>query len=233
MEKKHLFSLKYSILSSSSIIPLMDDGIPVSSLHFDPYIVAVEAPDHCMMGIIRNTVNTYFKALENNVLRRQVDAMLCSAIAENVLAKQKSIYNYQKKHCNSMSMTSVFAVFLILEPIGVSYLKPTTATELLLKIMSELQLLIRNLYWWPVPSIDGVAAIRYHGTNGADHLQEECVKAVECVITLVNKLSTIDKDMAKEMDKPNLHRALELCHHSLFVYSHTRNFAEMSLEVVH
>ncbi|MEM7297427.1 MAG: hypothetical protein AAF391_04075 [Bacteroidota bacterium] len=99
--------------------------------------------------------------------------------------------------------------------------------------MSTLQILIRNLYWWPLPVVDGDFALKYSDPSGLLMLNKESEKTVKFLLKLINDLSIMDKNYGSFMDKLNLHRLLELCHHSIFAFGHTRNVAEMGLETVH
>ncbi len=208
-------------------------GSSVNSLSFDPYMAVVEAPDHCLMGVIKNAMDMYFSALSDNKLRRQVDAMVCTAIDENGLPKQASIYNTSKRSINSMTMTAVFSSFLILESIARQHIQSNQINEHVLDILTTLQTLIRNLYWWPIPSVDGPVSIPFTGVTGLQNINMECEKMVKALTIKVNTLSQLDRNLGHHMDKPNLHRLLEMCHHSIFAYGNVHNFAEMGLETVH
>jgi len=233
--KYPLFLFRTKLLQKRSIVEQTVDvnNIPINHAVFDPYMASIEAPDHCLMGLIKNCIEAYFHSLSNDKIRKQVDLLIVSSLMDNGLPRHSSIYGIKKKKIHSMSMSSVFSVFLILEAIAPYYIERTEQSRKLLQIISTLQVLIKNLYWWPSPTVDGPSAAIYYGNQGQSRLNAESEKTVRFLLKSVNELSISDKTLGSFMDKPNLHRLLELCHHSVFAFGHTRNVAEMGLETVH
>ena len=83
----------------------------------------------------------------------------------------------------------------------------------------------------PTVSTDGQQAVSSMNDIDAyhSHLKYLCVSYVE----LLNELCAADDSVRQELDKLNVHRLVELFHHSIPRYGHVSNFDELAFESSH
>lgn len=130
-----------------------------------------------------------------------------------------------------MSMSSVFAVLLV-----ASQIFPTEAGHIsnpAFILLEKLQKLVGMTFWCPKSDVDGVQAVKYMTQeNGSSFYHNLQCLAVD-YIKSVDAFNHQNRLKAKELDKPNLHRLLELYVHTIPLYRHARNIGEMVFENFH
>lgn len=228
-----LHLLHRSLREKRHKIPFTDGGLPVVSGYFDPYMNTAVAPDHALMGIAKNALDFFFKILADEDKRESVDTQVCVYLRLNGLPLQSAVYNKNSTGIHSMSMTAVFSVLLIINAIADDYLSATELHRRCLQLMQSLQRLMSLAYWWPSVAVDGDVAEGYTGEEGQANRVKALRIAVSQYLNEVHELRRLYRDEAAVLDKPNLHRVLELCIHTVPLFGHIRNVREMPLESFH
>ncbi|MEM7297426.1 MAG: hypothetical protein AAF391_04070 [Bacteroidota bacterium] len=91
-----LFHRKLLEQESKATRVVDNNNIQISHAVFDPYMSSIEAPDHCLMGLIKNCTDLYFYSLENDRIRKEVDLLIETSLIENGLPRQSSVYGIKK-----------------------------------------------------------------------------------------------------------------------------------------
>lgn len=93
--------------------------------------------------------------------------------------------------------------------------------------------LIRRTYWYPRPGVDSEFLLAvFNSKGGASYLRNLERMAVQYLQRL-NSLCKKDNGIAKVLDKPNVHRLLELYKHSIPAAGHVKHFTELLFESAH
>lgn len=94
-------------------------------------------------------------------------------------------------------------------------------------ILKKLPSLIAGTYWTPTWYLDGPQAVeRRENGDGKIYLADRRSKAVD-YIRSVNELCIRSTIVARHLDKPNLHRLLELYTLTLPAFGHVTHFMEL------
>ncbi len=216
-------------------IPLIDQNVPVVSGFFDSYKNNAVAPDHLLAGLAKNILNICFNVLEHTSSKGKAEKMICSALSFNGLPKERSIYSMNNKSLHSMSMSSTFAILLVSSKIFPLFSQGERSAMKgeAFALLSLLKGLVSLTYWWPNAKIDGKSYVDDLLKDGRQkyyaHLQTKSKHYIEKVNAFCKKY----KDFGKELDKPNLHRLLELYISSIPLFGHVRNFSELVFEHFH
>ena len=225
-------------------IPLTENNIPVVNPKFDSYQSMVVAPDHLLAGNAINILNLAFKSLPSTTRRKHVDALICLSLRTNNLLKESRIYNFSASNMYTTSISSTFCILLVASLVFTEVVKDLRCPQELsnssknaldgivqnLNLFSEL---VSKTYWYPKLAVDGLAAVKaFNCENGTAHIAElehSCIK----YIRNINELCRRSTAARKELDKPNLHRLLELYKHSIPAMGHARHFSELVFECAH
>ena len=206
-------------------------GKPILNCSFEPYLQNAVAPDHCLTGLGKGLIQTTFEKLPDDQTRRKLDKFLCSAIRELGLCSQASIFNIRTKTMHSMSMSYVYCALSImpfaLECLNVENGVPT------LKLLNIFKSLISLTFWWPAKETDGEDSYNYvHGHNKQKYYADMRKLAREYLQEL-NSFCKNYPECIKNVDKPNVHRMMELYTHTVIVFGHALFISEMLLEAAH
>ena len=233
-----LLKLHSELQKVRSDIQKANHGGPVVSGLFDPYRSNVIAPDHLLSGLAKDIMQTAFAVLPGKEWKQRMDYMVCSALSENGLIRQRSTYHVSKGTLHGMSLSSTFCMLLCCVPV---YRNIINALNLgdevqgrVLEALECLNRLISLTYWWPEQGVDhpnDVACFDLTKSNNKYicSIQDLAVSYLEQVDAL-----SVELEIArKQLDKPNLHRLLELYFHSLPAFGHAKHFTELVLENAH
>lgn len=151
---------------------MTDRGEPFVSGLFDAYRSSIVAPDHLLTGLAKNIVTLCFYLLPETELRSQVDLMICSALSENGLVAQSSVYNERERKLHSMSLSGTFCLLLVSVPVFKNVFETCTNEGdlrlLAVQLMETLQKLVGMTYWWPKREVHGVLKLAYFNRNGRE-----------------------------------------------------------------
>lgn len=216
-------------------------GLSVVPSVFDLYQGTLIAPDHLFFNLVKNVININFRKIERHQ-RRYVDALVQEVLYENGMELVPRFYNDEKIETHSLSTSQTIAVYMIAPwafSIGKRFNKDgtireqqkssTTSQELLYR----LQHLISNTHFVRIAEIDGLEkAKRLQKYEG--RLKIETLKPLaEEYMKLVEDVCANDEIAYAELDKPNVHRLIELYHHLTASFGHVRNFMELLFEPNH
>lgn len=240
-----LNELRKALEGSRHHIPRNEKGELVVSGIFDPYRSSYVAPDHLFSGLATSALHCCFLLLPNDQARRSVDLSICANLRDNGLVRQSQIYNISGKKLHSMTISGTYCVLSVAIysfPAALSALS-CIADDIFwnaLQILRDLQYLIAKTFWWPLIHIDGETAFeRVRGKNRESwqsYLQLKAMNYVNSVDKLKRKMfesGNGNTEAVNVMDKPNLHRLIELYKHAIPAFGHIRHFMELVFEAAH
>lgn len=218
-----------------SKIPLTEAGNLVVPGIFDAYRSNLVAPDHLLSGLSKNIIDAVYKTLPSNETRLHAEIYISTALKDNGLLVQNEVFHKNKKKMHTMSLSAAFCVLLVADPVFKilsSHLPADHECRRLVKILSQLRALVGFTFWWPISDLDGCAAEKlvqedqekYHA-----NLRDMSKRYVISVDRICGQ-SAIAK---RALDKPNLHRLIELHEHSIPALGHAREFMELVFECAH
>lgn len=209
------------------------DGEEVVPRGFDSQQSIAAAPDHLISGIINNTMEVCFSSLTLEEVRR-IEVRVMHDAKANGLETQGRFLKWKDGRVDglrSVSMSQKICILLSsVEPFNEKF-NETGGAEFLLP--RALQRFVASVYYWPNCDADGTSPKDVDSSEavlrvrGAQHrAAKEFVQAASAVYR---------KNAAKgaPLNKANVHRALELCVHTLNNYGHGRHCSEMVLEMTH
>jgi hypothetical protein len=111
--------------------------------------------------------------------------------------------------------------------------KPSKTADIL-ELLTIFQRLVRDTHFWPCSSLDGASCVedcnRNDGETQLDILYGIAVK----YISALHKFCVRDNGVvAKYLNKPNVHRLLELYTHTIPAFGHCRHVQELLFETAH
>ena len=226
-----LFKLGIKMLSLENKYTNRETRKRVHHALFDPYVQNIIAPDHCLTGLAKGILQTCFQQLPNDEYRKSLDKFICSSLVELGLSSEASIYNFKYKKIHSISMSYVYAILSII-PFTLDALnldcEPPTST-----LFNILRRLVSLTFWWPSLETDGVNAFEYvHGKSRSKYYRDLRLLAEEYIIEL-EKFCDNYPQYSKNLDKPNVHRMIELYMHTVVVFGHALFISEMLFEAAH
>ena len=202
------------------------------------------APDHLLAGNAINILTTCFLLIQSPESIRRIDARLCKSLKSNLLVKQGSIYDFKNKKLYNTSISGTFSILLVAgrifsDEFGTRStthrltLQPLSALQEAVNVLGMLEDLISRTYWYPKINVDGYKAVKnFNRGKGFDRLKELMDYSCEYV-KACDRLCRISEHAKKHIDKPNLHRIIELFTHSIPAMGHVRHFSELLFECAH
>ena len=169
-----------------------------------------------------------------------MDRLFFQVLSKCGLTSEQNIINAEKARLNNMTISNTYA-FLMIAPWAFRVVsgmehsatcsRPDDTRVLLLHTLYKYRELYSETKYLPLLDRDGLLELQamndtreYHGL-----LKQLCVSYVD----LINQLCAIDENIRKEIDKPNVHRVVELFHHSISQFGHVSVFDELSFEAAH
>ena len=228
-----LLALQRRLSSVQSDIPLNSEGMRVVPAMFDAYLSNLIAPDHLLTGLARNIIDLCFRLLTPAV-RIKVDISICAALADNGLIRERSIYNGKKVKLHSTSLSTVYCVLLVCPPVLTNFVKEEDdAAKEALRLLEHLKDLVAMTNW--NPSVD------CEGEEAYNMLRIECGRAYVAslqamaarYVSAVNSFCGKYPEVGSVLDKPNLHRLLELYSHTIPAFGHVSHVQELVFETAH
>ena len=228
-----LLALQTRLSSVQSDIPLNSEGMRVVPAMFDAYLSNLIAPDHLLTGLARNIIDLCFRFL-TPVVRIKADIFICAALADNGLIRERSIYNGKKVQLHSTSLSPVYCVLLVSPPVLTNFLKEEDdAAKKALRLLEHLKELVAMTNWNPSVESDGEAAYNMlrieDGKAYVASLQAMAAQYVSAVDSFCRQYP----ERGSVLDKPNLHRLLELYSHTIPAFGHVSHVQELVFETAH
>lgn len=205
-------------------------GLP--SCKKDGYALNLIAPDHMFTGLFKGLITIVFLQLPNELARDKVQISLKASLSDFGFQSQNVLFKHKKKKLvPGLSMSMLYAIMAVL---------PSTlqAQNLLDNLPSKhmllnLQRLCGIAFWWPHLNQDGIQAWNFvHGSHmklfhrSLQILASNFVKSVQV-------FSESYFELAKHVDKPNIHRLLELVQQTIPLFNHIGYFCELVFESAH
>ena len=216
------------------------NGLPPVPLVFDHALSIPAVPDHVVSGLVAYLMNACFNSLEDDNTRRYMEAKIVSAANENGLEVRRHILTWVKKGSDtkytgvaSNSMTAWMCILLVSGPIFKDY--NTDKNRAVFKLPALLQDVVTALYKWPSRVVSGTDAPPWKFSSHFDQLQYQDVLIKRTVKFLSTARAMYNEDpvVGSLLDKPIVHRLLELVMHTVPLYGHARMCSEMVLEQAH
>ena len=233
----HLLSDK--LQDAQPRIPLTRDLVPVVQTVFDPYQSYIIAPSHVLYGLAKNILEANIRMC-SPLQRKQVDSLIFRVLSSCGSTSEHSLINVEKAKLNNATISNTFAV-LIIAPWAfrtVLYLdhsvvsdRPEDTHELLLHALYKFRELYAEATFIPLKERDGAQAMESMNDSQSyfSFLKGLCVRYVD----LANQLCGLSPDLRMQLDKPNLHRMVELFHHSVPRLGHVSVLDELMFEATH
>ena len=242
-------------------IPLTIEGIRVVPSRFDPYQSSIVAPDHLFCGLARDAINAVLALLPAGV-RRMWEKCVLQEMRALLFSEQNCIVSSETGALHSMSMSEMYGVLLFglylfcsvltsfkrsrekiaettrfLNVIGSSEFSRANGSHSIvgtcIELSCDLQSLVARAFSDPAADIDGDASIAwFNAGNGKDRI-DELHHAAGRYVNSVCRICERSRICAKILDKPNVHRLLELFHHTLPQFGNLRIVQELILEQAH
>jgi len=206
-------------------------GRPVLDTRFDSSLSTAAAPDHMFSGLIKNLISLCFDEVCTDELRLRIEIQILDNLKRNSLPFSGQLFKKNKENgfrgLHGHSMSALFCILLCSAP--VFYQHYTRTNKKVFDLPRILQEFVAKVYGLYSPLTDGTA------TNIDDQHRYESDLSVagrNYVQAAANVCSSLGQKGAV-LDKPNAHRSLELCVHTIPNYGHARNCSEMVLEMMH
>ena len=215
------------------------ESLPVVSASFDPYQSSIVAPSHVLYGTAQNILNATIKSCTPDQ-RRSTNKLIYEVLRASGVSSEHNIINSETAKLHSMTINNTFAV-LMLAPwafrrvLGLGIKDPAEMAcshqELLLFSLYKFREMYLETFFIPEENRDGLRAVKAldHSTDYHNRLKRLCVGYIQ----LVDQLCAIDAVIMGELDRPNIHRLLELYHHSVPRFGHVSLFDELRFEAMH
>jgi len=208
------------------------------SLHYRAFQCAIVAPDHCIIGNIKNVLTLTFKSLPNRTVQKALNKLIYESLTTNGLDRDKHVYNEDKQSLRSVSFSTLFGIFQVIPPVlaQLRSILPTSSNPdygFVLRTVLSLHKLVVALYHWPDVHLEGAQAMNYYFGTMRKSYFETLHNLTVLYISNVNNLFRNAHPHAKVLDVPNLHRLLELVIHTVPKYGHVRHISDLTFEHKH
>ncbi len=213
------------------LIPMTADNMRVVSGKFDPYSRNIVAPDHLLAGIGKFLIKTLFQTLSDAAAQTKLDCMIRQDLVDLGLGRHSTLYNQTTKTLNSISMSCVFGILMVIVA-EVRNLRTSHKSDIL-SLCNNFRELIALTFFWPLPGTDSIEAFeKVHGGNQNGY-HASMIRLAETFVNEVNQSCTKYAEVMDNLDRPNLHRLIELYRHTIPNYSHALFCCDMSFERNH
>ena len=226
-----LLRLSAAISGSTSRSTLEQEKHPLQGYTFDAYCSSIVAPDHLITGLITNLLDACFDDIRTPEDLRRLDLALRDALNIVGVVGQRCLLNFSTRRLYSMKMSTKYALLTVLPPVlrSIGLDKSLTCFPLIV----NLNKLSSLLFWWPRLIIDGHDAVNF--VHGADKraYHSKVYHITLCYLQEVKRVCASYPWLKAHIDKPNVHRLLELSVHTLPIFAHVLLIAELVFEGAH
>lgn len=220
-------------------------GREVVSNCFDPFLSSVISPDHVFLGLIGNLLEALLKLLKPK--EREIFQIQCiEVLSKSGMYDMKSILNVNLQLLKT-TISESFAILFIC-PVVLRRMKITayvdideedgfgerrkplrTIGKLLLRLGRIIVLAQRN----PDPSVDSGKDLEAFNNGKGRVRLSLLVNMSRDYCKLIESLAGESLESARILDKPNLHRFMELFAHTLPLFGSLKYIEELILEKAH
>lgn len=181
-------------------------------------------PDHILTGIAQDVLTCCYRELGDDKMQYLANASIVDALTSNGLIKQRTVFNQKKKTLESMKLSAVFSVLVAAVPV-LNHITFSDHNNTLmckfLSLMVKLQKLIAYNYCCPEVEVNGEQCVDFFiGNYRGDYIDELRLLSKDYVRS-VHLLCSESHLAGNFMDKPNIHRLIELYEVSIQSLSQT------------
>ena len=226
-------------------VPLTREGQPVVNFDFDPYQNSFVGPSHLFYGLSQNILEAMLRFCTPEQ-RRQVDSLLFKVLCGSGVVDAGSFIHRERPKLHTMTISTTIAVLLVApwafsSVLGLSFnaIDETEQGEhedLRKRILNALYLFKKLVYatlYLPSSETDGLAELeQLDKNNGEDRLLVLRALSVKYV-QAIDRLCRNSVELCSVLDKPNVHRLLELYMHTLPRLGHVKTADELQFESFH
>ena len=208
--------------------------VPPYPLAFDAFLSVAAAPDHLFTGLISDALYVCFMSLRDNNERERVEHMMLAHAYANSLQEDGLFLKWNNGTCaglRSMTMSTRIGLLLCAVPLFDREFRRTKVE--VFQLPGKLQKLISSVYYMPMEEADGPHVKERFNDEGVLRAHGQLHKTATEYIKLCRSIFRGRGNLGKELNKPNVHRALELCVLTIPSFGHARNCSEMVLESTH
>ena len=205
---------------------------------FDRYRSMFVAPYHLSAGIAIDVLTVAFKVMPTPIHRREAELLISQVLRLNGPPTETKMYKEGKSGVHTITISRTFRILLLSAPVfngmkkrinsrqeSTEHCKMETIQYVaLLELFSKL---VGETYWYPKYSVDGGSALVDFNKKGGTNHMSKLEGMTKRYINMCNMLCRRNVTARKGLDKPNLHRILELYTHSIHALGHVRNFNEL------
>lgn len=219
------------LLSQNHNIPLTCSGTPVVSTFFDSNQHVPPVPDHCVSGVIKNLLEVWFSYIATDKERSSCEIKIIRSIIDNGLPKVSNLLKWDNKKSfasmENISMTSLFTVLFVSS--NIFQTDPEYIDNPLTPLFGHLNSLVSTMYCIPYTDTSSPSSQNSTLQEYYRKVQSTGTLYVEACEVFHQKHGSI----AAPLDKPNIHRLLEICFHTIPHYGHALHVSELVLEMAH
>ena len=239
-----LHKLASKLDEKRDFIPLTNSGQPVVSGYIDPYLSRYVAPDHLFYGIGGDICRAMLRLMKPTQ-RDHANALSVHALAAAGYTIEGTFISNTGIGVNQMAFSSFFTFMLVFPwsvRISTSLETPcrhqldmeyTSSRDAVLHALFSFQDLFFSMFHVPIESIDGAAAVDALDGKAWHNYLHQMQQLATNYVDEVDGLCRHVFQVRGEIDKPNIHRLLELMYHSLPRLGHASVFQELVLESGH
>ena len=192
----------------------------------DGYALNLVAPDHLLTGLFKGVLTIAFMQLPDDEARDKLQICLRSSLSEYGFQSQSALYKTKnRKLVPGLSMSSLYCLLTVLpstmQALGLLQELPSK------RLVLNLNRLFSLAFWWPTLHGDGRAAWNFiHGSKMSTF--HRSLKALASnFVKSVDKFSRSYPGLATLVDRPNVHRLLELVQHTIPLFNHVSYVCEL------
>jgi len=206
--------------------------------HYKAYPCSVVGPDHCIVGNIKNALRALFTVLESNSERAVLNSIFSKTLVRMELPRQKRVYNIKSENLNTTSFSNTYAIFSVTPAVLHLYsckrsLPVNSEFQRMKRVFFILFRLVNLVMFFPHPESGEIQEIERIFGPGRESYFREVQKFASLYVSCVNVMVKNDSKAGPLLDKPNLHRLLELAMHTIPVYGHVHHISDLTYEHKH
>lgn len=250
-----LHELASALLNAKKNVPTNAEGKPVVPACLDPYRACVVAPDHLFFGLSQNIVTAMLSCC-NVQERKHAEACMLIAIHDYGLPVQNKLFGDSGAVLLPMSISQVRSVLLVAPAVfrsvramhGCREMTPQNAKsvadrsslsvnhahyERVLGLLDSFLVLVAETTFYPLPNIDGAASVLEFNRDNGRHRVDKLYRMACKYVSDLDEVCALSQRLRDVLDKPNVHRLVELYAHTIPAYGHVKHVAELLFESGH
>ena len=218
-------------LRSNTPIPMTSLGTAVIHPFFDSNLNVPPVPDHCVTGVIKNLLVCWFLHFETDKERASCEIKILHSLSQNGLPGTSNVLKWDKHgkfvSVENISMTSLYTILFVAS--NVLQNDPAYYTNPLTNLFVQLDKVVSTMFFFPLETDSDETSQQTTLDNYYGKLQDDA----QLYIRNCAEFHRLNPRLSSPLDKPNIHRLLELCYHTFPHYGHEFHVSELVLEMAH